>query len=254
MATARPNFYRRITASVPLLVTVIIHIVLAAVAGYFVSEQIIEKKKVFEASSASDVSPAMKQVEHRLQVARKGGGSASSSPVSASRIFSTADNALQMPSMPELPSVGASSLSGMGFGSGAGAMGTGTGFNTGLGSGSGLGRGFMTTSFLGLTNQRVSKVVFIVDISPGLMDIRKGGFRAFEILRHEISRLISVLPPANEFNVILFDGGNVRLFAENLTPATVVNKTAFLEWIAPINASLDALGSRSIPSSSPRWS
>lgn len=254
MATARPSLYRRITASVPLLVTVGIHIVLAAVAGYFVTEQIIEKKKVFEAASASDASPAMKQVEHRLQVARKGGGSASSSPVSAARIFSTADNALQMPAMPDLPSVGASSLSGMGFGSGAGAMGTGTGFNTGLGSGSGLGRGFMSTSFLGLTNQRVSKVVFIVDISASLMDIRKGGFRAFEILRHEISRLISVLPPANEFNVILFDGGNVRLFAENLTPATVVNKTAFLEWIAPINATLDALGARSIPSGSPRWS
>lgn len=253
MSTVRPNLYRRITASVPLLVTVVIHVILAAVAGYFVTEQMIGKKKTFEASALSDSSPAMKQVEHRLQVARKGGGSASASPVSAARIFSTADSALQLSAMPDLPSIGASSLSGMGFGKGMGAVGTGTGYNTGIGNSASLGSGFMSMSFLGLTNQRVTKVVFVVDISTGLMDIRKGGFRAFEILRHEISRLVSTLHPANEFNVVLYDGQRVRLFSEGLTPATVVNKTAFLEWMAPINASLDALGGRSIPSSSPTW-
>jgi hypothetical protein len=255
MASPRPGFYRRITASVPLLVTVAVHVVLIAIAGYFVvSEQLIGKKKSFEAAAAATESIAQKQVEHRLQVARKAGGSTSSSPVSAARIFSTAENALQMPAMPDLPSVGASALSGMGFGSGLGAMGTGTGYNTGLGSsGSSLGRGFMSMSFLGVTNQRSSKVVFVVDISPGLMDIRKGGFRAFEILRTEISRLISTLPPANEFNVVLFDGQSIRLFAKELAPATVGNKTAFFDWIKPINASLSTLGGSSIPAASPRW-
>ena len=254
MSSPRPGLYRRITASVPLLVTVLVHVVLIAIAGYFVvSEQLIGKKKSFEASAATE-SIAQKQVEHRLQVARKAGGSSSSSPVSAARIFSTAENALQVPAMPDLPSVGASALSGMGFGSGLGAMGTGTGYNTGLGSSGGsLGRGFMSMSFLGVTNQRASKVVFVVDISPGLMDIRKGGFRAFEILRTEISRLISTLPPANEFNVVLFDGLTIRLFSQDLTPATVGNKTAFFDWIKPINASLSTLGGSSIPASSPRW-
>lgn len=253
MSSPRPGLYRRITASVPLLVTVVVHVVLVAIAGYFVvSEQLVGKKKSFEASAATE-SVAQKQVEHRLQVARKGGGSASASPVSASRIFSTAENALQMPAMPDLPSVGASALSGMGFGKGMGAVGTGTGYGTGLGSGSLGGSGFMSMSFLGVTNQRASKVVFVVDISPGLMDIRKGGFRAFEILRTEISRLISTLPPANEFNVVLFDGQTIRLFAKELTPATVGNKTAFFDWIKPINASLSTLGGSSIPASSPRW-
>ena len=254
MSSARPTLYRRITASVPLLVTVIVHVVLIAIAGYFVvSEQLIGKKKSFEASAATE-SIVQKQVEHRLQVARKGGGSASSSPVSAARIFSTAENALQMPAMPDLPSVGASSLSGMGFGAGMGAAGTGSGMNTGLGS-SGLGgSGFMSMSFLGVTNQRASKVVFVVDISAGLMDIRKGGFRAFEIMRTEISRLISKLPPAAQFNVVFFDDKYTRLFASELQPATVASKTTFFEWIKPINASLQSLGTRSIPASSPRWS
>ncbi|HEY9250413.1 MAG TPA: hypothetical protein VIO38_14840, partial [Rariglobus sp.] len=178
--------------------------VLVAVAGYIVTEKVISKKKSFEAAADSRQSIAQKQVEHRLQVARKSGGSASTSPVSASRIFSTAENALQMPEMPALPSVGASSLSGMGFGAGMGAMGTGTGYNTGVGPGSGLGRGFMNMSFLGITNQRVSKVVFVVDVGRDLLDIRKGGFEAFKIIREEIMRLISQLPPSAEFNVVLY--------------------------------------------------
>ncbi|MCD6052701.1 MAG: hypothetical protein K0R17_728 [Rariglobus sp.] len=255
MASPHPNLYRRITASVPLLITIGIHVLLIMIAGYFVTEQIIGKKKTFEASAASEPSIAQKQVEHRLQVARKGGGSASSSPVSAARIFSTAENALQMPALPDLPSVGASSLSGMGFGKGMGAVGTGTGYNTGVGTANALGgRGFMSMSFLGVTNQRASKVVFVVDISSSLMDIRKGGFRAFEILRTEISRLVSTLPPANGFNVILFDGNySVRLFASELQPATVASKTAFFEWLKPINSDLQTLGMRSIPAASPRW-
>jgi hypothetical protein len=254
MTASRPSLYRRVTASVPLLVTVLIHVVLVAIAGFFVTEQIIGGKKTFQATAASEPSIAQKQVEHRLQVARKGGGSASSSPVSAARIFSTAENALQMPSMPDLPSVGASSLGGMGFGSGMGAVGTGTGYNSGLGSSSLGSAGFMSMSFLGITNQRSSKVVFVVDISPGLMDIRKGGFRAFEILRTEIARLVAGLNPANEFNVVLFEEDSIRLFSDILTPATVANKQAFLAWLAPINASLDALGGKSIPATSPHWS
>ncbi len=254
MSHASPNLYRRVTASVPLLVTVLVHVVLIAIAGYFVvSEQLIGKKKSFEAANASEPSVAQKQVEHRLQVARKSGGSASSSPVSASRIFSTAENALQMPAMPDLPSVGASALSGMGFGAGMGAVGTGTGYGTGLGSSNLGGSGFMSMSFLGVTNQRASKVAFVVDISTGVMDIRKGGFRAFEILRTEISRLINTLPPANAFNVVLFDGNSIRLFSKDLSPATVANKTAFYDWIKPINADIASLGGRSIPAASPRW-
>jgi hypothetical protein len=252
MSSPRPGLYRRVTASVPLLITVIVHVVLIAIAGYFVSEQIIGKKKSFEATAATE-SVAQKQVEHRLQVARKGGGSASASPVSAARIFSNASDSLQMPALPDLPSVGASSLSGMGFGAGMGAVGTGTGYNTGVGSGSGLGSGFMSMSFLGITNQRASKVVFVVDISPSLMDIRKGGFRAFTIMRTEISRLISTLPPSAQFNIVFFDDKNIRLFASELQPATVANKTTFFEWIKPINSSLQSLGTRSIPAASPRW-
>jgi hypothetical protein len=253
-----PNLYKRVTASVPLLVTVIVHVVLIGVAGYFVvSEQIIGKKKTFEAVAATE-SVVQKQVEHRLQVARKGGGSASSSPVSASRIFSTAENALQMPAMPDLPSVGASSLSGMGFGKGMGAVGTGTGYNTGIGNGSGLGRGFMTLSFLGTTSQRASKIVFIVDVGRDLLDIRKGGFDAFKIIRDEIMKLVSRLPPSAEFGVVFYERYNwnrnaVAALAPTLLPATAANKQEFFDWMTPVNANPDRTGLSSIVGHRVNW-
>lgn len=257
MSAPRPNFYKRLTASVPLLVTVIVHVILVAIGGYFVTEQIIGKKKVMEASAPTE-SVAQKQVEHRLQVARKAGGSASSSPVSASRIFSTAENALQMPAMPDLPQVGASSLAGMGFGKGMGAVGTGSGYNTGISGGNGLGRGFMTMSFLGQTSTNVSKIVFIVDVGRDLLDIRKGGFEAFTIIREEIMKLVNRLPPGAEFGVVLYErdswnNNSVAALDSKLLPATVANKQAFFQWIGPVNATPDKIGQASATGRRVRW-
>lgn len=258
MSSFPGTLYRRLTASVPLLITLGVHVVLVAVAGYFVTESVISKKKLFEAAAESQPSIAQKQVEHRLQVARKSSGSASTSPVSASRIFSTAENALQMPEMPALPSVGASSLSGMGFGAGMGAMGTGTGYNTSVGPGGGLGSGFMSMSFLGMTNQRVSKVVFVVDVGRDLLDIRKGGFEAFKIIREEIMRLISQLPPSAEFNVVLYERGSwnnrsVAAFSAGLNPATVTNKNDFFTWLDPVNKTPDKIGQASVVGNRVNW-
>ncbi len=252
MSTSRPNLYKRITASVPLLVTVIVHIVLIAVAGYFVSEKIINRPRPFEATVSSD-SAADQKLENKLRTARQPAGSASTSPVELSRIVSTAENALQMPVMPDLNTEGASSLAGTGFDKNMGVANTALSDVTTTINSDALGRGFMPLTFIGVTNPRTNKVAFVVDISPSLMDIRKGGFRAFEILRQEISRLVSTLPPATAFNVVLFDGNSVRLFASELQPSTVANKTEFIEWIKPINADLASIGGRSIPSASPRW-
>ena len=253
----RKSFYARITACVPLLVTVIVHVVLIAIAGYFVvSEQILGKKKNFEATAATE-NIVQKKVEHRLQVARKGGGSAGDSPVSASRIFSADKTALQLPEPPELKLAGASALAGMGFGAGTGGVGTGTGYSTGLGNGNSLGSGFMRMSFLGQTSQRASKVVFVLDVGIRMLDIKKGGFEAFSIVRQEMTKLISRLPPNAEFGVVLCQPnaddrdfkhtGKVTPFSTTLVPATINNKNRFFAWIKPINQTPETVGFDSIP-------
>ncbi|MET0262066.1 MAG: hypothetical protein ABW223_04160 [Rariglobus sp.] len=245
----RRSLFQRLTRSVPLLVTVIVHAVLLAIAGiFFVSETFTEKRKTFEAAQSADKSEFTRQVEHRLSVARRAGGSSAVSPVSTQRIFSTAENALSLPDMPELAQVGASSLGGMGgFGNGVGLHGSGAGLSTSLGSSASLGRGFMSMSFLGITAQNARRVAFVVDISPELLDIRKGGFEAFAIIREEIMKLISQLPPASEFGVVVYDEGTVIRFRNEMLPASVANKTEFFEWMKPINAQPSRIGAQSVP-------
>ncbi len=249
----KKNLYHRITSSMPLLITVILHVALGLVAAAVVVQQNVGgKKKTFEAAAQNE--GAAKQVEHRLQVARRASASSSSqSPVSANRIFSTAENALQMPAMPDLPSMGAGGFGGFGgMGSGVG-MGAGSGMATSMGGGTGLGgRGFMSLSFLGSTTQNVSKIVFVVDTSRDIMSEAKGGFRAFTIIREEIMRLVGRLPPSAKFNVVLFEGGTgdrndftVNVFGPELVIATSENKNKFFAWMEPVNSRLDRLGAYS---------
>ncbi len=235
--------------SLPLLVSLGVHaIVLGAAGFYVVKETQGGSKRGFEASARPASTPAEREVEHRLQIARKGGGSASVSPVSAQRILSSAASALTLPALAELPS-GGSSL----FGGGFGGLGSGVGLGEGAGLASGLGkagwggRGFVSLTFLGMTNQRVSKVVFAVDVSKDLMDIRKGGFEAFGIIREEMIRLVSQLPPGAEFGVVLFGGAtsDLNVFQPKLVPATVANKEAFFAWMKPVNADPSRLGTHS---------
>lgn len=257
----KKNMYLRLTSSMPLVVTVIVHIVIGLGAAAVVVQQAsTEKKKTFEASERME-SAAVKQVEHRLQVARRGGASGgSSSPVSANRIFSTAAGGLQMPSMPDLPTMGTGGFGGFsGMGAGVGLNSSGSGMATSLGSGTGLGgRGFMSLTFLGATSQNVSKIVFVVDTSPDIMDLRKGGFRAFTIIREEIMRLVSRLPPSAQFNVVLFTNQgasanhvNTNLFKTELVPASTANKTEFFTWMSPVNTKVDTFGPQSAGSRTP---
>ncbi len=246
----KKNLYLRLTSSMPLVVTVLVHAVFILAAGAIVVQQtMVEKKKTFQAVNLSEASAP--QMEHRLQVARRGGASGgASSPISANRIYTTAAGAVTMPSMPDLPSMGAGGFGGFGgMGSGVG-LGAGTGMATSLGGGGGLGgRGFMSLSFLGATNQNVSRVVFVVDTSEGIMDLRKGGFQAFTIIREEIMRLVGRLPPSAQFNVILFrptgsddNSVDVNLYERELVAATADNKRDFFAWMTPVNAQVGNFG------------
>ncbi|WP_043588948.1 hypothetical protein [Geminisphaera colitermitum] len=252
---AKKTLIERVTSSVPLLVTVIIHVILILIAGAFVvQEQILKPKKKFEAAAATE-STAQKQIEHRLQVARKSSATASSStPISANRIYSSAEGALQLPEMPDLPSMGAGGFGGFGSGVDIGA-GTGGGMG-GVGNTSLGGRGFMSLSFLGMTSQNVSKIVFVLDIGTELMDIRKGGFPAFQIIREQIMQLVNSLPPSAEFGVVLFETGaygsrgRVAAYRGELMAANVANKEDFFRWLTPINTDAKRTGIQSVPRSS----
>lgn len=101
-----------------------------------------QKRMIPEPAMAPFESPLQSDLDHRVQVARKAAAvPMTASPVSNARIFAEADNALSMPPMADLPSVGASSLGGSGFGKGTSQVGTGVGYATGKGTG---GAGFVS--------------------------------------------------------------------------------------------------------------
>lgn len=241
--------------NLPFLCSVLVHgVILGGAAVYVVKETRENEKRGFEASARPATTQAEREIEHRIQVARRGGGSASVSPVSMNRILSNSTRALALPAMQDLPLAGSSLFAGGFGGAGTGVgLGAGSGLATALG-GAGLGgRGFMSLSFLGMSDQRMSRVAFVVDVSKDLMDIRKGGFKAFGIIREEMIRLVSRLPPGAEFGVVLYGGatGDLNLFQPGLVPATLANKEAFFAWMKPVNADPARLGTHSAGSHRP---
>lgn len=104
------------------------------------NEPVSQPKTVEEQAPVVVAEAKLSKEEHRVQVARKAAAvPVTASPVSDARIASEADAAIQSqaPAIPEMPSVGASSLGGTGFGGGVQreSIGTGAGFGSALGGG-----------------------------------------------------------------------------------------------------------------------
>lgn len=229
----------------PVLISVSVHALILAIAGaYVVREVTSARRPEFAATPAPPERPA----EHRVQIARRASGAAAAAANPAlARITSAASvAAFALPEPAEPVGLGGSLL-GTGMNAAALGVGSGPGLATALGSSGAGGRGLMSLTFLGLTAPRVTRVVFVVDVSRDLMDIRKGGFEAFAVIRNEIVRLVTQLPPTARFGVVLFGAasGDVNCFAAELTLATVAHKEALVAWIRPLNARPDHLGTRS---------
>lgn len=251
VATVRKtSFYQRLTSSMPFVITVMVHVLLiGGAAAIIVQKNVIDKNETFEASNPRE-SVADKQREYRVQNARQRAASSSSSnPVSVDRIISTAENALQIPVMPDLPSMQSGGLPGFGpMGPGL-SLDSGKSIATSMSKDSRISaRAFTPMDFMGM-HQNVSKVVFVVDTSTQIMEPRKGGFLAFSIIREEIMRQVSRLPASAQFNVILYRTSNgetgeveTNLYKRELSPANNDSKKDFFEWMAPVNAKLDDFG------------
>lgn len=228
----------------PVLISVGVHALILGVAGVYVVREVTSARRPEFAAVAP---PTTRPAEHRVQIARRASGAAAAAANPAlARITAASVAAFALPDPPEPTGLGGSLL-GAGINAASFDIGTGPGLATALGASGAGGRGLMSLTFLGLTAPRASRVVFVVDVSRDLMDIRKGGFEAFAVIRNEIVRLVAQLPPAARFGVVLFGAasGDVNRFAAELTLATATNKEALVAWIRPLNARPDHLGTRS---------
>ena len=122
--------------------------------------------------------------------------------------------------------------------------------------------GMGISDFSGMTNLSAMKIdlpemdifgakaksdrIFIAfETSEKTMTDDMGGLEAFNIVRDEIKKLVSMLPATCVFNVMAFDlhVKEVRdMCNPNLVPATAVNKDRFVKWIDAINKDVNKIG------------
>lgn len=227
----RPGLWRRIRGSTPLLVTVIVHAVAIVIAGVFVVQETITNKKRPFAAALPVENVAQRQVEHRVRIARRAGGSSAPSPVSMQRIFSSSPEALALPELPDMPAPGAGAFGGgfSSFGNGAG-LGSGEGLGTSLGAGKAV-LGLSAINFFGI-KKGGRKIVFVVDAGSSMVRPQRGDYPGYERVKSELAKMVGNLAPGTLFNVLVFER-SVDAFDKKLVPASVAATEQVFAWIAP---------------------
>ncbi len=86
------------------------------------------------------------------------------------------------------------------------------------------------------------RVMFIVDATKWMLEDKKGGLPAYNIIKEEISKMVDKLSSGTLFNVMFYDGGKLQAYSSKLLPATRQNKELFKEWIKPINKDFASVG------------
>lgn len=212
-----------------LLITILAHAGLLAIAGVWVISSHFNKPKdklVFSSERPS-ATANKKPGEHQVKMAKK--KNAGGAPPNAKRLTSTVATGLA------IPAVATSSLADfqpgrMGGGMGGGLGGFGLGSGSGLGGGGmGLGGGGGRIKFFGFESD-ASSVILAIDVS-GSMETNVGGPAGIAKLRTEITRTIESLSASSLFNIICFAGEADACFPANVR-ATADNKKAAIEFMA----------------------
>lgn len=212
-----------------IVISAILHVVAAVlVGGYIVSTSMQTKEPEFEPPPSMErIEP--KKIQYQVQMAEQQKKSASSKP--QKRIQVKAINNLNVPKINiALPQINTKiGVSGMSQGIGRG---------TGLGGGGGLGMGAKAVSLFKVKASG-ERFLFLVDASERTMTDIKGGLKAYNAIRNEITKLINGLPPSIVFNVGFFDTDSssvqFKFFKESLQAATPDVKKEFSDWVKTVN-------------------
>lgn len=74
-----------------------------------------------------------------------------------------------------------------------------------------------------------------------LIDSR-GGFETYQYVKDRIDEMIGGMKSATLFNLMVYVRGDVRMFRNQLVPATPENREAAREWFAPVNKNDNVAG------------
>jgi hypothetical protein len=219
---------RRIIISV-IVVSIAVHVIGGILAGaWIVARFILATPTTFEVKK--QIRIAAEEREHRMNMAEF--DAARPKPSFTDKMSTARPTDFSLPDLPSLPIDTAPTIDPSDIVSDQLAALAGAGAGAGSGSGGG-GRG-SAVSFFGVSDM-ATRVIIVVDVSDSMFDRQPGKFQA---VKNEAARLIKGLGINTLFNVIVYEGGSVALFADP-QPATESNKKKAADWIERVSGGED---------------
>jgi hypothetical protein len=96
-------------------------------------------------------------------------------------------------------------------------------------------------NFFGLSGSG-RKIVFIIDATPEMLVDEKGGMSAYNKVKDEVGIMLANLNRGTQFNLLLYEGGDLVAFRPELVPGQPSNLRLAIEWLDPLNRDYGALG------------
>jgi hypothetical protein len=215
---------RRIIVSV-IVASLAVHFLGAIVAGiWIVARFVLAPPATFEVKK--EIRIAAEEREHRMNMAEF--DAARPKPTFTDKMSTARPTEFSLPDLPLLPVEAVSAIDPGDIVSDQLAALSGAGAGEGSGSGGG-GKG-SAVSFFGISDM-ATRVIIVVDVSDTMFDRQPG---KFEAVKAEAAKLIEGLGINTLFNVVIYEGGSVAMFADP-QPATESNKKKAAEWIQKVN-------------------
>jgi len=216
-----------------LIVSVVLHLLFAGGAGYYVVTRYSTARKLTFQGGPKSPNPAERALQHRVQMQQK-----TQSPLTAvpKRVLTTGLSKIALPEMPSLPGAKDATpptmMAAGGLSTGSGAMPGGAGSLGGTGSGAAI-------NFFGIRDTS-SSVVIMIDVSLSMFSrtgdaeegklVKLGKDQSFQAVRDEAIKLIQGLSGNTSFGIVRWAAGAYSWKPE-LVPATEENKQAAIAHI-----------------------
>lgn len=217
----KPSLWQKATSSKLLVISVLVHLLFAAGATYFIVQRVQVKRKMTFQGGPPAVNASKRALEHQMSLGKK--KAVMSAPAQAKRIMSTGLAKVALPDLPSLPSATDAVPNRMGGIGGVGNSFGGGGGGGGLGGGGGSG-----INFFGLRSM-VQSVVFVVDVSNSMISGDKNA-RTYATLEKEIEKVVGSLSPLAKFGLICFSA-EAMPYKNTLTGASGFAKRDAMTWM-----------------------
>ena len=216
--TVKKGFFGSHAKSSAMVASLIIHIILIAVAISFVTVQVIIKDdNQFETLKVNRPKMPPKKLQVPVKIQKK------TQPKLRRKIMVNNQINRKMPEI-KMPDM-------VGIKGGIGSMAVGT--ESGLG---GIGFFLPEINVFGVKSKS-EKIFFLLDGGAEMMYDEMGGIPAYTLIKEELLRIVDNLPSTVLFNVAVFQRGTQsRVLFPSLVNASKKNVAALKKWLEPLNA------------------